>query len=75
METYLVMIVVIAMVWIIGTAILIDENKRLKMEKRLWKERYYAAAQINALLSFVKDKYEVKASDVMAILGYRKDEE
>lgn len=47
METYLVMIVVIAMVWIIGTAILIDENKRLKMEKRLWKERYYAAAQIN----------------------------
>lgn len=47
METYLVMIVVIAMVWIIGTAILIDENKRLKMEKRLWKERYYAAVEIN----------------------------
>lgn len=31
--------------------------------------------RIDALLSFVKDKYEVKASDVMAILGYREDEE
>ena len=46
METYLVLVVVIAMAWIIGSAILIDENKRLKMEKRLWKERYYAAAEI-----------------------------
>lgn len=47
MELCLVLFIVITMVWIMGTAILIDENKRLKMEKRLWKERYYAAAQIN----------------------------
>lgn len=46
METYLLMIVVIAMVWIIGTAILIDENKRLKADKLAWKNRYYAAAEI-----------------------------
>lgn len=31
--------------------------------------------RVDALLSFVKDKYEVKSSDVMAILGYREDEE
>ena len=47
MEPYLVLFIIIVMVLIIVTAILIDENKRLKMEKRLWKERYYAAAQIN----------------------------
>lgn len=47
METYLVLTVVIAMVWIIGTAILIDENKRLKADKQAWKNRYYAAAEIN----------------------------
>ena len=46
MEPYLALFIIIVMVLIIGTAILIDENKRLKMEKRLWKERYYAAAEI-----------------------------
>lgn len=30
--------------------------------------------RIDALMSFIKDKYEVKASDVMAILGYSEEE-
>ena len=46
MELCLVLFIVIAMVWIMGTAILIDENKRLKADKQAWKNRYYAAAQI-----------------------------
>ena len=46
MELCLVLFIVITMVWIMGTAILIDENKRLKADKQAWKNRYYAAAQI-----------------------------
>lgn len=46
MEPYLALFIIIVMVLIIGTAILIDENKRLKADKQAWKNRYYAAAQI-----------------------------
>ena len=30
--------------------------------------------RVDALLSYAKNKYEVKSSDVMAILGYREED-
>ena len=46
METYLFLIIVAGMVMILAIGILWDENKRLKADKQAWKNRYYAAAQI-----------------------------
>ena len=46
MDTYLFLILVAGMVMILAIGILWDENKRLKADKLAWKNRYYAAAQI-----------------------------
>lgn len=46
METYLFLTVTTGMILILAIGILWDENKRLKADKQAWKNRYYAAAQI-----------------------------
>lgn len=42
----LFLMAVTMMLLILALGILMDENKRLKADKLAWKNRYYAAAQI-----------------------------
>ena len=46
METHLFLTITACMMLILAIGILLDENKRLKADKLAWKNRYYAAAQI-----------------------------